>query len=366
MSEIERFFDYPQVSITPTSVTCYTRVLDTFTGRFYRGLMFNPLPEDNHHHGKFSKKSISRIYKRIFTYIYNVDKNILVSGSGREKIGFLTLTLPSSQVKRINDKVSPVSGNFVTWYHSDTEIKSKCLNQFFIELRKNYGITERIWKGEKQKNGSIHFHILIDKFIPHEDIRDRWNRIINKLGYVDRYAAEMRKLSKAEYIALRLQNVPNIKENQAKRKKMSVKAGENFDKMSKEGWRNPNSVDIHSLYKNKKGKDIGNVVAYIAKYMSKSDNDAKEFGFDMSFVTGRIWYCSRLVSRACRCVVDGSSDILDALSEVRKKINDVYVIEDEYFNCYCFSIVQALKKGVGLFDEFFEQNLIKERSLCYG
>ena len=63
------------------------------------------------------------------------------------KLTFITLTLPSKQI------------------HSDNEIKSKCLNQFLIELKKNHSVSRYIWKAEKQENNNIHFHIIADKFI---------------------------------------------------------------------------------------------------------------------------------------------------------------------------------------------------------
>ena len=91
------------------------------------------------------------------------------------KVGFITLTLPSKQI------------------HSDNEIKEKCLNQFLIEIRKRYHVKNYIWRAELQKNGNIHFHIIVDKFIYWNELRDRWNRIINKLGYVDRYRENMKK-----------------------------------------------------------------------------------------------------------------------------------------------------------------------------
>ena len=74
------------------------------------------------------------------------------------KMAFITLSLSSTQI------------------HSDNEIKEKCLNQFLIEIRKRYRVKNYIWRAEKQKNGNIHFHVVIDKFIAWSELRDRWNQ----------------------------------------------------------------------------------------------------------------------------------------------------------------------------------------------
>jgi len=356
-------YDLQHVSITPTTVTLFSRFMDTETGSFLKGKKDNKLPDSNDTKGMVSKKSYSRIYNRIFTYIYNVDKEILLTGKGREKIGFLTLTLPSSQLK---EEKFYGKGRFSygVWYHSDQEIKKQCLNQLFVELNKVYGLKEKLWKAEKQSNGSIHFHVLVDRFIPYSDLCTRWNRICNKLGYVDRYREKMCKISEEDYIKMRLEGVQNFKSAAAK-KKYIRKLRMTYQEQKKANWMNPNSVDIHSLYKQKNGKSISNMVAYIAKYMSK-EGEGLDVGTDIDRVKGRIWYCSRLISRACKVVVECTDELITAYNKALEKIKDVFVIKDEYFTCACFSIVQAVKKGILSFDRIFENNLIIERGLIYG
>jgi hypothetical protein len=106
-------------------------------------------------------------------------------------------------------------------FHSDTEIKKKCLNQFLTELKTKHGLNHYCWKAELQCNGNIHFHIVADVFISHEVIRLVWNRCVNKLGYIDKF---------------------ELKHNH----------------------RNPNSTDIEAV---RNSKQIGK---YISKYIGKS------------------------------------------------------------------------------------------------
>lgn len=89
--------------------------------------------------------------------------------SNERKLVFLTLTLSAVQV------------------HSDQEIKSKILKPFMRWLRENRVCTNYIWKAEVQKNGNIHFHVIIDQFVNKDEIRAKWNESQDNLGYHERY-----------------------------------------------------------------------------------------------------------------------------------------------------------------------------------
>lgn len=132
---------------------------------------------------------------------------------------FITLTLSSRQV------------------HCDKTIKRECLNHFLIYLKRHYGVVNFIWKAELQKNGNIHYHMITDKYIPHQELRELWNTAQNRLSYVDMFAHD-----------------------------------------------NPNSTDIHSL------KRIKNVMAYVGKYMSKkSSADDDKPGVVLRPICGHVW-----------------------------------------------------------------------------
>jgi hypothetical protein len=117
-------------------------------------------------------------------------------------VNFITLTLPSVQKDL------------------DIEINHKFLNQFLIEAKRKWNVSRYVWKYEKQGNGNIHYHILTDKFIPYRELRDNWNRIIEKHNYV-------------------------------------------YEFKKKHGKTDPNTTDIHSL------KKINNITQYLSKYMVK-------------------------------------------------------------------------------------------------
>lgn len=79
----------------------------------------------------------------------------------------VTLTLPSSQM------------------HTDNELKRACLSRFVEKIRYNYDVRFYYWVAEKQLNENIHFHLLIDRFMPHEAVRAYWNGYLEALGYID-------------------------------------------------------------------------------------------------------------------------------------------------------------------------------------
>ena len=165
--------------------------------------------------------------------------NIYTGRNQQFKIAFVTLTLPSNQI------------------HSDNEIKHKCLNSFLIELKKFYKVKNYVWRSEKQGNGNIHFHILVDKFIPHQEMRDRWNRIVNKLGYVNRYRESQINWHRNGFRVRKrlLRTWPEQKQKEA------------YDRGSKILWNSPNSTDIHSI------REIHNIKEYFSKYMTKNEDN---------------------------------------------------------------------------------------------
>ena len=139
-------------------------------------------------------------------------------------------------------------------HNTDEEIKSKLLNNFLTTARRSWKMKDYIWKAEKQENGNIHFHILTNVYIKHLDIRKVWNSIQNKSGfnYVDIYSKNMQEFFKNGF-----KSFPNDK--RTKEKQLAV-----YEENKLINWTNPNSTDIHALYK------IRNISAYMSKYLAKS------------------------------------------------------------------------------------------------
>jgi len=202
-------------------------------------------------------------------------------------VNFITLTLPSTQV------------------HSDTVIKHDCMNPFLVAWRGRDKDLRYVWRAEKQANGNIHFHILSNSFYHYKNLREDWNRIIERLGYVDAYANNFVGMSKKSYIA----KFKGSNDSQAI-------LSERWELGESVGWRQPNSTDVHAI------GSVNDVAAYVAKYAAKQSAGIrfkdKEFvpskvidrnkvkltiaeivaiRASCNIVEGKIWGCDRLTGR---------------------------------------------------------------------
>jgi hypothetical protein len=106
---------------------------------------------------------------------------------------FVTLTLPSAQVHTDNTIKEKVLNPFIKWItanSSETYKQGPKKGQ-----KKGFGVSIYFWRAEPQKNTNLHFHIIADKYVPWEAIREKWNHYCENLGYVSRYAlVQKRKL----------------------------------------------------------------------------------------------------------------------------------------------------------------------------
>lgn len=130
---------------------------------------------------------------------------------------FVTLTLSSQQ------------------NHSDKEIRRKMVFPFIQKLQRNHKVWHYLFVCEKQGNGNLHIHLLIDSYIHYTKIQEMWNATQELHGYIEPFH-------------------------------------EKFN------HRNPNSTDIHKIQK------VRNLQAYVIKYMTTDKKEIK--------VEGRLWGCS--------------------------------------------------------------------------
>lgn len=362
----------PTISIHPGQINLYNEV-HWNPHRPYREKLNKNNESITHgaEHLLNSKRSaqgnVSSIAKRKMTKAVNYmlfvtnDKTVTNQYTGKNfkfKIAFATLTLPSKQI------------------HSDNEIKAKCLNQILIELKKYYNVKNYIWRAEKQKNGNIHFHILVDKFIPHQELRDRWNRITNKLGYVDTYRSEMQRWHRNGFRVRK-----NLLKTWSKRKQFEA-----YERGARTHWNSPNSTDIHSVHK------IRDLKSYITKYVTK--NEIKEFALKIEKLkelrknnsgvqnkvpgakrkeliqnkrnrqlaakrmkqSGRIWGCNVELSNLKGAQANIDWQINDELEELTANEN-VKVLKDKYFTIIFFDSSILMKRPESQLFKLFSQFL---------
>ncbi|MFC3809751.1 hypothetical protein [Lacihabitans lacunae] len=124
---------------------------------------------------------------------------------------FVTLTLPSTQMHGDNQIKAKILNPFIKWITENSkDVYTKGSKK---GKQKGFGVKCFFWRAEPQKNTRIHFHIIADKYVPWERIREEWNRCCEILGYVSRYS----KVQKA-----RFKNGFEINQNQLKEDKFNI------------------------------------------------------------------------------------------------------------------------------------------------
>lgn len=276
MTEIPQLTRYvlPKVSIRPNKIVSYNEFGWTSSDpnfKFSKVSKSTPTaPQRLFHNFKLSYKSQIAIKEKI-NWLYTLSRaRYKQTLNGKSifnfKLCFITLTLPSKQL------------------HPTSQITKECFNQFLTELRSQFNVNNYVWKLEFQQNRNVHYHIVTDSYIDYYIVRKVWNRIINKLGYVDRYTEKMNSLTFTEY----------FQKYYKADKTLFNKAFDNFAKGKRNGWKVPNSVSTDNV------TSKTNIGAYIAKYISKkgkTENPCNPLDTEENSFGLRLWYCSQSLSK---------------------------------------------------------------------
>lgn len=279
------------------------------------------LRRDDKTNGYMSPVTTRRVKDFLSVWLKSLDQNEVTPT-------FVTLTLPARQA------------------HSDPHIKREALEPFIDALKKTHGVNQYFWRAEPQKNGNVHFHVLIDAVIKWQVIRRLWNNRMEELGYIEEYRQSQKekykngfKLDKERLkqknIIRRYQQYSNT---QQKRKKpvIEFKAWERerqykaYQEGVKCNWSNPNTTDIHAIRKAK------SITAYVCKYVTKSGKGDSEENPDRK-IKGRIWGASKgikdLKPFQDLLAVENSEnpEVSEYLGKFREKVEKDRIREDEFF-----------------------------------
>jgi hypothetical protein len=175
---------------------------------------------------KSSAKKIKQIITNWYIGIKLTHKEQYGSGKHFDKyLIMITLTLPSKQ------------------YESDKVIKLKYLNLFLSKLRYHYKNFNYLWVSERQQNGNIHFHLVVDQYMKKEVVQNMWNDTLANGDYIN-----------------------------------------NFQK--KHGHRKPPTTKITAQNKMK------DCAEYLTKYVTKAEKSEP--------IEGKLWDCSDLLQKVSR------------------------------------------------------------------
>lgn len=173
--------------------------------------------------GKLTQGAKKRLTKAISLLVQGTRRRWILNPVNHRQqlhqLTFVTLT--------ISDHTKKVSGK---------EAHKLLLSPFLDWLRKTKKVNTYVWKAELQKNGQLHYHITTPDFIHWRELRDKWNELQKKNGFLDAY-------------------------------------------YEKKGHYDANSTDVHKVYK------IKDVEAYLIKEIAKGIQNAMGIG-------GKVWDCS--------------------------------------------------------------------------
>lgn len=235
-----------QLAIKPTSLTIYGYYLgDRVQTKKVTDL-------DNKPNGVLSSKARRRLVNSC-QWLYLLNHRANINNDKHNRLVFITLTLPSKQI------------------HSDLEIKKKCLNQFLVEICKTKGVEMYVWRAEKQENGNIHFHLIVDRYIDKTYLQNTWNRIVNKLSYVDRCSTD-----------------------------------------------NPPSTNVQAV------KSVKMLTNYLSKYVAKEVNEKEKYK-----VEGRLWFVSSELSKMRGLSIDLNEEIQKELQQLSMHANAELLRDEE-------------------------------------
>lgn len=210
----------------------------------------------------FSKKKLKRaIGLMVATAKEKEAPNFKTGKTFKFKVNFLTFTLPASQ-----DKIE------------DKQIKV-CLDNWIKRAKRKHKLNSYVWRAERQANGNLHFHMITDVWIHYEKIRNDWNDCLRPTGLIEKFKA-------------------------------------------KHGHENPNSTDVHAVWK------VKNLTQYFVKYMSKEHKNGE------APIQGKIWDCSQNLKRKDNCWMMLEGEVQENFDYIMRR-DEIEKIQDPLFTI-CF------------------------------
>lgn len=204
------------------------------------------------------------------------------------KLSFITLTLPSPQINL-----------------SDKDLKEVYLKRFLERMKYNYKMKHYIWVAERQKNNNLHFHLVTNKFIRYDNIRNHWNSTLDDSGLIDTFFNGYKKTQTYEDGFIPLFNK---------------------DCYTLNSHRHPPSIDVRCVWKSE------DLINEFTKYMNKATD--QKTGVD-----GKLWDCSASLQYSNRLQINDT----DPLNELTLWMEESYPARresKEYYELFKINLWQ--------------------------
>lgn len=191
--------------------------------------------------------------------------------------------------------------------------KRELLMRFIDQLKLNYGVKHYFWRAELQQNSQIHFHLIVDHYIPKFKVQHDWNKLVyHTLGFSE-FFTEKQFL---KFPSTHLKGVDDVKNFVQYVTKYCTKIDEN-GVVSGRLWgcsdelRNIKNFEI----------DFTPLVARtFGNYIEKSKTEKKEgSGYIMYFNRGMLTHLSKYVVIGSQYVAYLRNIILDLYQDKEKR-----------------------------------------------
>lgn len=251
-------------------------------------------------------QEIKKIESEVFTrkrqtlawYWWNKNENVIPETPKRSNIRKLNKSkLRNKMFALFNLKESR---KFIAFYsisfpeHFEDNIAFVAFNYWLTCLRKNYNLINYVWVTERQKNGTIHFHMLTNNYMHYKSINDEMGTIINNL--VSKGAASWGNSSKEKYNGVDGDAIFNSKRHK--------KTGAELNQSQIRAW----------------------ISRYITKYISKNDSQ----------FTRACWHCSHTISQLFTNEVLTESEFQEIASYLPRDKKKYSKFESDYCTTYVF------------------------------
>lgn len=191
--------------------------------------------------GTMTDHARSRILRTVDVFLQKSPQrkvfNPVIGQKVNFRLSFITLTISAQVCKDASDGHPALK---VFLQHFKRPAAKKAISE---------RLTSYIWKAELQERGQLHYHITTNAWLHWAEIQRVWNGIQFSRGWLNDFQA-------------------------------------------RHGHTNPNSTDVHSVYK------VRDIQAYLGKYLSKTGKkDVSELGFCVPVyvpsIGGKVWDCSQ-------------------------------------------------------------------------
>ena len=197
------------------------------------------------------------------------------------------------------------------------DVAYRIWNKLLTRLRTSLRLKSYLWCMERQKNGTVHYHMLTNDFM--------------NVTEVNRFAA----------VCI---------ENEVRRGACSW-GNSSFERY--------NGVDVKAVIKSSamlraidRNKIIYKVARYLSKYMSK----------DLRSEAHRVWHCSRLVSALCTAAAVDECDMREIIDEYERNGKQVKVLTAQFATIIICPVIESvafrdtlIRINDAIYD-FFEQH----------